>query len=76
MSIENAKQALSEAVYQLKLVQIGFGRGAGGREVALAATNAEQAELWLAAAQRSRESEGVGGTSEAAPSGMASVNQG
>lgn len=75
MSIEKAKQTLSEAVYQLKLVQVGFGRSAGGREAAQSAANAEQAELWLAAAQRAHESEGVGGTSEAAPSGVASVNQ-
>jgi hypothetical protein len=52
MSIEAAKKKLSEAIYELKLAQVGVGRGAGGREVALAVTNAEQAEHWLLAAER------------------------
>jgi hypothetical protein len=57
MSIENAKKQLSEAIYQLKLAQVGVGRGAGGREVSLAVTNAEQAEHWLLAAEQAQAKE-------------------
>jgi hypothetical protein len=74
MTVGNAKQKLSEAIYAIRQAQVGFGRGAGGRELALAATNAEQAEHWLLAAERARDAEGVGGTSEAPPSGVASTN--
>jgi hypothetical protein len=57
MSIEKAKKQLGEAIYQLKLAQVGVGRGAGGREVVLAVTNAEQAEHWLIAAEQAQTKE-------------------
>lgn len=74
MSLDNAKQKASEAIYALKQAQVGLGRGAGGRELALAVTNAEQAELWLGAAERARDAESVGGTRDTPPSGVASTN--
>lgn len=74
MSIENAKQKLGEAIYALKMAQVGVGRGAGGREMAQAVTNAEQAEHWLEAAERAKDAEQVGGTKEAQSSGAATTN--
>jgi len=59
MSIENAKKAVTEAVYQVKIAQVGFGRGAGGRELALAATKVEESEMWLQAAEKARAAEQV-----------------
>lgn len=45
--VDEAKQKLTEAIVSLREVQKAWGRNAGGREVALAVTNAEQADLWL-----------------------------
>jgi hypothetical protein len=73
VSIENAKQKVSEAIYALKLAQVGVGRGPGAREMALAVTNAEQTETWLSAAENHRD---TGGTSDSPPSGVATANSG
>ena len=67
MSLTNAEQKLSEAIYALKQAQIGLGRGPGARELALATTNAEQAELWLNAAERAKEADT--GAGDVPPSG-------
>lgn len=49
-SIQVAREKLNEALSALTDAQNELGRGAGGREVALAITNAEQARMWLEAA--------------------------
>lgn len=43
----DAEERVVAAVEALKDVQQAWGRGAGGRELSLAVTNAEQALLWL-----------------------------
>lgn len=71
VTIERAKQAVSEAVCELQLARIGVGSGPGARELALAVTNAQQAEMWLKAAADARE---VDGTSDAPPIDAAVAN--
>lgn len=76
MSIENAKKKLGEAIYALKVAQIGVGHGPGAREMALAVTNSEQTEHWLVAAERARDEQNIGGGSYGPPSGMKTTNPG
>jgi hypothetical protein len=48
-----AQEKLAEALKAIQFAQMEVGRSVGGRQVALAATNAEQAMLWLESALKS-----------------------
>lgn len=51
---------LREAIESIKALQHDVGRGPGGREVALAVTNAEQAYLWLREGEAQRPTDVAG----------------
>lgn len=47
---ERAFRTLIDAIEELGVAKDALGRGVGGREIALAVTNFEQGEMWLARA--------------------------
>jgi hypothetical protein len=74
--VVGAKRKLSEAIEELRHVQKVWGRGAGGREVSLAVTNAEQAELWLDKGRKEAAEASTPDPEEEVPSGPARAYSG
>lgn len=50
--VVEAEQKLGAAIHALRDVHKAWGRGAGGREMSLSVTNAEQSLLWFREADR------------------------
>lgn len=67
--VVEAKEKLVSAIEALKDVQKAWGRGAGGRELSLAVTNAEQADLWLEKGRKDAAEASTLAPSDDSPSG-------
>lgn len=51
-AIEDAQQAINDAIHLTEAASAAIGRGEGGREASLTKTNLEQAGFWIDAAAR------------------------